>query len=56
MSGLLTEYLGPTTQFALGLLVYREPFSADRAVGFAVIWAGLILYTADNLLGAKRRG
>lgn len=52
----LLQYLGPTTQFALGLLVYREPFSADRAVGFAVIWAGLILYTADNLLGAKRRG
>jgi chloramphenicol-sensitive protein RarD len=49
----LLQYLGPTTQFALGLLVYREPFTADRAMGFALIWAGLILYTADNLFSAR---
>ncbi len=51
----LLQYLGPTTQFTLGLLVYREPFSSDRALGFVLIWAGLILYTADNLLGGRRR-
>ena len=52
----LLQYLGPTTQFTLGLLVYREPFSRDRALGFVLIWVGLLLYTADNLLGSRWRG
>lgn len=52
----LLQYLGPTTQFALGLLVYRETFSRERAVGFVLIWVGLILYTLDNLLGRQAGG
>lgn len=50
----LLQYLGPSTQFTLGLWVYREPFSSDRALGFVLIWVGLVLYTTDNLLGARR--
>lgn len=49
----LLQYLGPTVQFAIGLWVFREPFSLDRASGFALIWAGLALYTLDNLRGAR---
>ncbi len=45
----LLQYLAPTVQFAIGVAVYHEPFSRDRAVSFAFIWAGLALYTADNL-------
>lgn len=51
----LLQYLGPTTQFTLGLLVYRESFSRERAFGFLLIWIGLVLYTADNLLRERRR-
>jgi len=51
----LLQYLGPSTQFTLGLLVYHEPFSRDRALGFALIWVGLVLYTADNLLRQRSR-
>lgn len=52
----LLQYLGPSVQFALGLLVYQEHFSPDRALGFAFIWGGLILYTADNLVTHRRAG
>lgn len=52
----LLQYLGPTTQFTLGLLVFRETFSRDRAFGFLLIWIGLVLYTADNVLGDRKRG
>jgi len=45
----LLQYLGPTLQFALGVFVYGEPFSAHRAVGFAVIWVALALYTGESL-------
>jgi chloramphenicol-sensitive protein RarD len=45
----LLQYLAPTVQFAIGVAVYHEPFSRDRALSFAFIWLGLALYTADNV-------
>ena len=50
----LLQYLAPSVQFALGVAVYHEPFSRDRALSFACIWAGLLLYTADNLWAQRR--
>ncbi len=50
----LLQYLAPTVQFALGLWVYREPFSRERLLGFAFIWTGLALYTADNLWAQRK--
>ncbi len=44
----LLQYLGPTLQFAIGLWIYHEPFSAGRAVGFALIWAALVIYSAES--------
>ncbi len=46
----ILQYIAPTGQFLLGVLVYREPFTAERLVGFAIIWAALILYTGESLL------
>lgn len=51
----LLQYFAPTGQFLLGIWVYHEAFSRTRMMSFAFIWAGLVLYTADNLL-AQRRG
>lgn len=50
----LLQYIAPTVQFALGVWWYREPFSAERGAAFALIWAGLALYTADNLWSHRR--
>jgi chloramphenicol-sensitive protein RarD len=50
----LLQYIAPTVQFALGVWVFREPFSPDRAAAFAFIWCGLALYTADNLWAQRR--
>lgn len=43
----LVQYLTPTSQFLLGVLLYREPFGAAHAAAFACIWASLALYTWD---------
>ncbi len=51
----LLQYLAPTVQFALGVWVYHEPVSRERLLGFAFIWAGLALYTADNLWAQRKR-
>ncbi len=50
----LLQYIAPTVQFCLGVLLYHEPFSRERAAAFALIWCGLALYTADNLLAQRR--
>jgi len=49
----LLQYLSPTIQFLLGIWLFHEPFSTARLIGFALIWAALVLYTLDTL---KRRG
>jgi chloramphenicol-sensitive protein RarD len=50
----LLQYLAPSVQFLIGLFVYREPFDATRLQAFALIWTGLIVYTAD-LFWTQRR-
>lgn len=46
----LMQYLSPTIQFLLAIWVFHEPFDPARAVGFALIWAGLAVYSADALI------
>jgi chloramphenicol-sensitive protein RarD len=43
----LIQYLAPSIQFLLAVLVYREPFTATHLAAFAVIWAGLAVFTWD---------
>jgi len=50
----LLQYLAPVMQFALGLLVFREPLPPGRLVGFALVWLALAVFTAD-LLRRNRR-
>jgi chloramphenicol-sensitive protein RarD len=45
----LLQYIAPTVQFTLGVTVFHEPFARERLLAFAFIWAGLALYTWDNL-------
>jgi chloramphenicol-sensitive protein RarD len=45
----LMQYLTPTVQFLLGILVFREPMPAMRWVGFGLIWLALVLFTAETL-------
>ncbi|GAA0404517.1 EamA family transporter RarD [Massilia aurea] len=46
----LLQYLSPTLQFLLGVWLFKEAFSADRLVGFALIWSALALFAGEGLL------
>jgi chloramphenicol-sensitive protein RarD len=48
-------YLNPTMQFLIGVFVKHEPLSAGRAIGFALVWVALIVFTADSLTHNRRR-
>ena len=51
----LLQYLAPTLQLLLGVLVFHEPLSGTRLAGFSLIWLALAIYTADGVLGGERR-
>jgi chloramphenicol-sensitive protein RarD len=46
----ILQYIAPTLQFALGVLVYGEPLTTQRLVGFCVIWLALLVYTAESAM------
>lgn len=41
------QYLAPTGQFLLAVLAYHEPFSSQTLASFAIIWAGLAVFSYD---------
>jgi chloramphenicol-sensitive protein RarD len=45
----LLQYLAPTIQFVLGLVVFHEGLSLVKWIGFALVWLALALFTADAL-------
>ncbi len=47
------QYINPTMQFLLGVLVYKEPFTHDRLIGFGLVWLGLILFWAEGLYARR---
>jgi chloramphenicol-sensitive protein RarD len=42
------QYLSPTLQFLLAVLVYREAFDRAHAVAFALIWTAVALFAAHR--------
>jgi chloramphenicol-sensitive protein RarD len=51
----LLQYLAPTLQFLIGVLVFAEPMPPARLAGFALVWLALILFTAESLHNARRQ-
>ncbi|HEX7841175.1 MAG TPA: hypothetical protein VF469_27040, partial [Kofleriaceae bacterium] len=48
------QYLGPTGQFLLATLLYREAFAREQLVAFGFIWAGLAVFSLDLVRTARR--
>ncbi len=48
------QYLAPTLQFFLAVLVYDEAFTEAHKIAFALIWIALAVYSADTFLGRRR--
>jgi chloramphenicol-sensitive protein RarD len=45
----ILQYLAPTVQFLIGVLVVGEPMPPTRLLGFALVWVALAVFTADAL-------
>jgi chloramphenicol-sensitive protein RarD len=44
----ILQYISPSLQFALGVWVFQEAFEPTRLVGFGLIWAALLIYSAEG--------
>lgn len=51
----LMQYLTPTVQFVLGLVVFGEPMPTLRWLGFAMIWLSLAVFTFESLRHRRRQ-
>jgi len=51
----LLQYLAPTLQFLIGVLVLGEAMPAVRWIGFGLVWVGLALFSADQLSAQRTR-
>jgi len=49
----LLQYVAPSTQLLLAVLLWHEPFGHEKAFGFALIWLGLAVYSAESLWTAQ---
>ena len=45
----MLQFLAPTFQFLIAVLVYGEPFTTAHAIAFPAIWTALILYVLAML-------
>ncbi len=51
----LLQYIAPTFSFLLGVLVYGEPLTPARLLGFIPIWLALVLYSLEGLREERQR-
>ena len=45
----ILQYISPSLQMLLGVWLYGEPFEQARAMGFYLIWAALVIYSAESV-------
>ena len=50
----LLQYISPTLQLLIGVLIVHESFNHQTLLGFVVIWSALLLYAAEGLWRARR--
>jgi chloramphenicol-sensitive protein RarD len=49
----ILQYITPSMQFLLGVLVYREAFSFHQLLGFGIVWLGLIIFWAEGFFAHR---
>jgi chloramphenicol-sensitive protein RarD len=51
----LLQYLAPTLQFALGVLLFREDMPPMRWAGFMLVWVALVIFTYEAVTHRRRQ-
>jgi len=47
------QYIAPTLQFLLGVLVYKEAFSHTQLIGYGLVWIALLIFGIEGFLAHR---
>ena len=47
------QYIGPTLQFLVAVLLFKEPLDSTKLASFALCWLGIAVYTTDSILARE---
>lgn len=50
----ILQYIAPSLGLLLGVFFFRESFDTGKAIGFAAIWVGLLLFVGDSVWRSRR--
>jgi chloramphenicol-sensitive protein RarD len=45
----IIQYISPTLQFLIGVMIYKESFGQSQLIGFGIVWFALILFWSESL-------
>jgi len=48
------QYITPTIQLLIGVIIYREPFTHESLLGFSLIWIALIILSVEGFLQNRK--
>jgi chloramphenicol-sensitive protein RarD len=51
----MLQYLAPTLQFLVAILLFGEPLNSTRLISFGLIWVSIAIFTADGLRQRRAR-
>jgi len=49
------QYLSPTLQLLIGVVIFKETFSADYFISFSLVWAALVVYMVSVLYTMRKK-
>jgi chloramphenicol-sensitive protein RarD len=49
----MLQYINPTLQFTIGVMLYKEPFTRVQLVGFGLVWSALALFAVEGYVSRR---
>jgi chloramphenicol-sensitive protein RarD len=50
----ILQYIIPTIQLLVGIIIYKEPFNQMQMISFSFVWFGIILFSCSSLANFKK--
>ena len=51
----IMQYIAPTLQFLIGVLIYKEPFTRTNLIGFSLVWVALIVFWVESVYAHRAK-
>jgi len=49
------QYIAPTGQLLVGVLLYKELFTRTHAISFGLVWVAIVIYSISSFISYKKR-